>query len=159
MQDRSTGRWCLALWLLLCLSLVCGPMYLSAQTTSPSGISRIDLKLRLLKLEVKLRTLKTAWEEQTISLGQAKQLSTTLQSELDELRLSLANSRASLTSSREELAQSVILSETLQTRLDNLSMIFDQYQAAARRQILTGWIGGGLLGLGAGFLLGLITGR
>ena len=142
--------------LLLCLVLLCGPSVAWAQTTGTSGISPIDLKLRLLKLEVKLKTLETAWAEQTISLKRAKQLSIELQNELAELKLSLQNSQALLTSSQEEVARSATLSATLQLRLDNLSTIFDEYETAARRKIITGWIAGGVIGVVLGFVLGRV---
>jgi len=134
-NGRSIGRWSLVLWLLLCWFLALAVSGSSPVTATNSGMSQLNLKLRLLKLEVKLQILETAWAERTISWKKAKQLSAELQHELNELKLSLANSQTSLMSSQEEVARSETLSLTLQTRLDNLLMTFDEYQKESERQI------------------------
>jgi chromosome segregation ATPase len=125
-------------------------MVVGALDSQNSDDSSESLRLQLLKLAAKLRSLEKLWSEQKLNLLEAQRL-------LDELQIELENSQTSLASSQAEVTRLIDLSESLSARLRALQQSFDEYKEEARRELRRASLVGGLIGIVIGFVLGVLA--
>ena len=155
-RDRSIGGAPLLLWLLLCLALLGGLSPTCAAQTGNSPNSSTDWRQKYLELAKKIGDLERAWKTHKLDLQTAKELSSRLQNELDELSKQHEISLESLEASQQAVTRSTEYSRTLQSRLDAISEQLQETERTAQAALIRTAVLWVLIGLAAGAIAGIV---
>ncbi len=161
---RSIGRSFFSSFLLVCFLFSSSFSLADVSTTANRfGSGLADLKLSLVKLSLKVRLLEQLSQTQTTDSQRLRELSATLQIELEsskrtisDLSNSLETSQLSASGLRRDLEILSDLAASLQQRLTSLSTQFDDFRTASRRALIRTIVIAVSAGLAAGALAGII---